>query len=395
MNNFDIRKSLLIMFTFSVLFLCSQIARAEETLVKTISSEVNFAFIEPRIEHEKIETVLANGILNAKVVADFGDTTFVSAVLEYKLDSGEVQYSTKTSVRNKKEFYLGTNKGEITESNNVVDYRIKVTFESPNEQFVLYAPEPVASSETFSQATVVSKIEKVVNGNGGSIEVFCGDQSKGDEKGTVKVIVPENAYSGEHNVVVEFLGDTDSGGSSSSQVRESVVANASVTVDGVSEINNPIQIVNLPLQEETQAGRFYMQYENGSSWEKSSGANLSVDKMYQVYSFNAEQLGNYRVVESVSLNDSSYRPDNRIVVKGKVGNSYPGFEFKYLQEGDSITIYNLKGRKIRKITASGSDVTVWDGKKDNGDWAESGTYIYQIKLKDKSDKVSGTIAFVW
>ena len=88
MNNFDIKKSLLIMFTFSVLFLCSQIARAEETLVKTISSEVDFSFIEPRIEHEKIETVLANGILNAKVVADFGDTTFVSAVLEYKLDSG-------------------------------------------------------------------------------------------------------------------------------------------------------------------------------------------------------------------------------------------------------------------------------------------------------------------
>lgn len=394
MDNFDLRKSLLIMFTFSVLFLCSQICRAEETVAKTITSEIDFSFIEPRIEHEPIETVLANGILNAKIVADFGDATSAVAVLEYKIDSGEVIEVTKENVINKRAFYLGTEKGDITDANNVVDYRVKVTFESSEGQFVLYSPVN-ASSETFSQATVIKRIEGNIDGStGGAIEVFCGDQSK-EEKGTVKVVVPEGAYSGTHQVVVEFLGDNDSSGTVSSQTKEKVISTPSVSVDGVSEINSAIQIENLPLQTETQAGRFYIQYENGSDWEKVSGANLSVDKMYQVYSFDAEQLGNYRIVESISLTDSSYRPDNRIVVKAKVGNSYPGFEFKYLQEGDSITIYNLKGRKVRKITASGSDVTVWDGRKDNGDWAESGTYIYQIKLKSKSDTVSGTIAFVW
>ncbi len=394
MDNFDLRKSLLIMFTFSVLFLCSQICRAEETLVKTISSEIDFSFIEPRIEHEQIKTVLANGILNAKVYVDFGDATSAIAVLEYKLDSGEVKYSTKTSIINKRDFYLGTEKGEITEDNSVVDYRIQVTFESSEGQYVLYTPVN-ASSETFSQATVVSKIEQVVDGGtGGVIEVFCGDQSK-DEKGTVKVVVPEGAYSGEHKVTVNFLGNEDSSSQGSGSTRENIISTASVEIDGVSEINSTVQISNLPLQTETNASKFIMQYENGSEWEKVSNANLSVDKMYQVYSFSAEQLGNYRVVESIDLSDSSYRPDNRIVVKGKVGNRYPGFEFKYLQEGDSITIYNLKGRKVRKITASGSDVTVWDGRKDNGDWAESGTYIYQIKIKGKSDAVSGTIAFVW
>ncbi len=66
-----------------------------------------------------------------------------------------------------------------------------------------------------------------------------------------------------------------------------------------------------------------------------------------------------------------------------------------MQEGDSVSIYNLKGKKIRKISASGSENDVWDGRKDNGDWAESGTYIYQIKLKDGGDVISGTIAFVW
>ena len=98
-------------------------------------------------------------------------------------------------------------------------------------------------------------------------------------------------------------------------------------------------------------------------------------------------------MESVTLTKSSYRPVNRIVVKGKIGERYPGFEFKYLKEGDSITIYNLKGKKIRKISASGTESDVWDGRKDNGDWAKSGIYIYQIKVDGKL--INGTIVFVY
>ena len=36
-----------------------------------------------------------------------------------------------------------------------------------------------------------------------------------------------------------------------------------------------------------------------------------------------------------------------------------------------------------------------EGTNNSGDWAKSGTYIYQIKLKEKSKVISGTIAFVW
>ena len=210
----------------------------------------------------------------------------------------------------------------------------------------------------------------------------------------VTVTVSPGAYDGEHHVVVDFLEEASSS-SGTGQVRENVISAASVDVEGVSEIDSPILIKNLPLQTETEASKFTMQYQNGTDWETATSANLSVDKTYQMYSFAAADIGLYRVIESISLSNSSYRPDNRIVVKGKVGSSYPGFEFKYLQQGDSITIYNLKGRKIRKISADGSDPTIWDGKKDNGDWAESGTYIYQIKLKSGGDAISGTIAFVW
>ncbi|MBQ4178666.1 MAG: hypothetical protein II598_02865, partial [Elusimicrobia bacterium] len=122
-----IKKSLLMMFAFSITVLFSGVCVAETVeTVKKISSEVEFSFIEPRVEHEKIETVLANGILNAKVYVDFGDTDSATAVLQYKLDSGEVVEVTKDNLINRRTFYIGTPEGEITKDNNVIDYRIKL-----------------------------------------------------------------------------------------------------------------------------------------------------------------------------------------------------------------------------------------------------------------------------
>lgn len=384
---------LIVMLALSVSCCFVNAYAASSETFKTITSVVDFSFIEPAIEHEKIDTVLANGILNAKVYANFGEATSGNAVLEYKLDSGEVVEITKTGITNRRDFYIGTPKGTITKDNSIIEYRIKCVFDVDGSEYVRYAPVE-ASSETFVTVQVINVIEGNIDGSaGGEISVFCGDQSKEDD-GYVIVSVPEGAYSGEHKVTVDFLEESSSS-SGSSQVRENVISTVSLDIEGVSELNSPILIKNLPLQNETQASKFSLQYQNGTEWESVTGASLSVDKKYQVYTFAASDLGSYRVIESIKLSDSSYRPKNRIVVKGKIGNSYPGFEFKYLQQDDSITIYDLKGKKIRKISADGSDPTVWDGRKDNGDWAESGTYIYQIKLKSGGDAISGTVAFVW
>lgn len=384
---------LIVMLALSVSCGFVNVYAASSETFKTITSVVDFSFIEPAIEHEKIDTVLTNGILNAKVYANFGEATSGNAVLEYKLDSGEVVEITKTGITNRRDFYIGTPKGTITKDNSIIEYRIKCVFDVDGSEYVRYAPVE-ASSETFVTVQVINVIEGNIDGSaGGEISVFCGDQSKEDD-GYVIVSVPEGAYSGEHKVTVDFLEESSSS-SGSSQVRENVISTVSLDIEGVSELNSPILIKNLPLQNETQASKFSLQYQNGTEWESVTGASLSVDKKYQVYTFAASDLGSYRVIESIKLSDSSYRPKNRIVVKGKIGNSYPGFEFKYLQQGDSITIYDLKGKKIRKISADGSDPTVWDGRKDNGDWAESGTYIYQIKLKSGGDAISGTVAFVW
>ena len=389
--------SILIAFALLVSLGLANVYAASTETVKTIRSEVDFTFIDPIVEHEKIDTVLAGGILNAKVYANFGEASAANAVLEYKLDSGEVVEVTKDAIPNRRNFYIGTEKGAITKDNQIIEYRIKVTFATDDGDYIVYAPVE-ASSETFVTANVVSVIEETIDGSaGGQKKVFCGDQSKEGDNGYVTVTVPAGAYSGEHKVTVNFLDDTDSSsqGSGSGSTRENIISTASVEVEGLSEIDSPIQIKNLPLQADTNANKFTIQYENGMDWETATGANLSVDKTNQIYSFVAAKLGAYRVIESINLSNSSYRPKNRIVVKGKIGSTYPGFEFKYLQQGDSITIYNLKGRKVRKISADGSDPVIWDGRKDNGDWAESGTYIYQIKLKSGGDAISGTLAFVW
>jgi hypothetical protein len=398
MKNIYIKKSLLIAVTFFVITLFVGICNASTTTVKTIKSIANFTSIDPKIEHDKIESVLANGILNAKVYTFYGDADYSSGTLflEYKLPSGTEEVIELKNVMDRKNSYLGTPKGVITKEDAYIDYRIKGVFKVDGNDFIVYAPTDASATE-FSRATIVSKIDKDVDGSAGdTISVFCGDQSK-EENGFVIVTVPPEAYSGTHKVIVDFLDESSiDQGTASSKVRENVISNVAVDVEGVSEISSPIQIQNLPLQQETKANKFFMQYQVGTEWDKISNANLSVNKKDQLYSFSAANLGHYRVLESITLSNSSYRPDNRIVVKAKIGNAYPGFEFKYLNEGDTVTIYNLKGRKIRKISADGSsDTTVWDGTRDNGDWAESGTYIYQIKLKDGGKVISGTIAFVW
>ena len=399
MGNVYIKKSLLIVFTFFVSALFASVCNAETiTPEKQITSVANFTSIDPIVKHSTITTVLAKGILNAQVSTLFGDAIAADLVLEYKIDSGEVVEVKKENIANKRDYFIGTPEGAITKDNDFVDYRIKgiFTIDGAVEPYIVYVPAQLdASSTTFARAQVISIIEQSINGDtGGKIEVFCGDQSKGD-KGTVIVTVPEGTYSGDHNVIVDFFAESDSSSDASSRGRQNILSTVSVDVDGVSEINNPIQIKNLPLQTKAQGSKFFMQYQDGTEWKNYTTSKLSVDKSYQLYSFSATDLCFYRVIESLVLSNNNYRPKNRIVVKAKVGSSYPGFEFKYLQEGDSVSIYNLKGKKIRKISANGSGNDVWDGRKDNGDWAESGTYIYQIKLKDGGDIISGTIAFVW
>ncbi len=64
------------------------------------------------------------------------------------------------------------------------------------------------------------------------------------------------------------------------------------------------------------------------------------------------------------------------------------FHLRNLDATFRIKIFTVRGRLIRTI----SDVPEWDGRKENGDWAEGGLYLYQIEAEGKH--VSGTVVLI-
>jgi hypothetical protein len=122
---------------------------------------------------------------------------------------------------------------------------------------------------------------------------------------------------------------------------------------------------------------------NGTRWET---VNFTNDPNMCTVTVNLaltnSKFGYYAVFDKVPLSDNDYRPVYRVFSPGSK------LQFRNLQSGDSITIFDINGRQIKRITSSPFD---WDGRKDGGSYAESGSYIYQIKVNGKI--ISGSIVF--
>lgn len=92
-----------------------------------------------------------------------------------------------------------------------------------------------------------------------------------------------------------------------------------------------------------------------------------------------------------------YRPAKRVRIKSRIS-TYGGFKFNALKEGDVVKIYTVNGKKVAELNAGTEEGFEWlgrEGTNNSGDWAKSGIYIYQIKLKEENKIISGTISFVW
>ncbi|GAB1402769.1 hypothetical protein MASR1M68_16800 [Elusimicrobiota bacterium] len=115
-----------------------------------------------------------------------------------------------------------------------------------------------------------------------------------------------------------------------------------------------------------------------------------VNSSSRTVSVEITELGRYATFAGAgSLPDSAYRPKKKVVVFGRAE-----IEFNNLMAGDVVKIFNINGKKIREITSGDTSGFKWDGKKDDGNYAESGAYIYQIKLSESGKLISGTVAFV-
>jgi hypothetical protein len=120
--------------------------------------------------------------------------------------------------------------------------------------------------------------------------------------------------------------------------------------------------------------------------------NVVIDASLKTISGRISQLGYYAVSTQGSMPDTDYRPARRVVIMGR-----DTFKFANMTNGDKLKIFNINGRKVREITTIDSDYSdgfEWDGTKDDGSWAESGTYIYQLNIQGKDKLINGTIAFV-
>ena len=123
---------------------------------------------------------------------------------------------------------------------------------------------------------------------------------------------------------------------------------------------------------------------NGTVWEN---VNFTNDTGMRTVTVNLPltntKLGYYAIFDKLPLGDSDYRPSHRVLRFGE------SLKFRNLEKGDIVTILDISGRSIRKLTKAPFE---WDGRKDNGSYAESGSYIYQIKAKGKI--ISGSTVFV-
>lgn len=119
--------------------------------------------------------------------------------------------------------------------------------------------------------------------------------------------------------------------------------------------------------------------------------NVVIDATMKTISARIGRLGYYAISTQGSMPDTDYRPVKRVVIM-----SQSTFKFENMNDGDKLKIFNINGKKVREITTRGTYPSgfEWDGRKDDGGWAESGTYIYQLNIQGKDKLISGTIAFV-
>ena len=354
-------------------------------------------FFEAKIMHTAVNSVSPiDAILNIKTQVNFGNYISATAQMLYYFDDDSSSVSTvdKGSISHKADFYMATPK--IQSSYDKINYQIKITLKKKDDTADYYSYWPstgtyyqaqVVSSTTTHPATITnSTTSHITASSGGMLEYESGNQ----EFENSKLTIPAGALSGDTDITI-----TQAQPETSADGQEMVsLYNVEAGTAG-TEINSGYSLAaNFYYGIETEATKFELMYRETptSAWEKVTISET--DNVNKIIKANITKFGEYAVFVSRNLSDGDYRPAKRVRVKTRIANgTYEGFRFKYLKEGDTVKIYNVNGKKIREITAGDANGFVWDGRKDNGDWAESGTYIYQIKVDGKL--VSGTIAFVW
>jgi len=240
------------------------------------------------------------------------------------------------------------------------------------------------STETATNYAVISSsVSSNVGASGGTVALESGNQLYGN----TKIVIPSGALASATDIVITEVDPAVTADLSISKAasQETMLTCFDITPDIAL---NSSAVLTLYYGSRTTSQNIKIKRFSGSQWIDVSTATVNFSS--RTASVSVAQLGRYAAFAgSGLLPDNEYRPKKRVVVIGR-----SVFEFNNLMSGDVVKIYNINGKKIKEITSGDAGGFEWDGKKDDGTWAESGAYIYQIKIEGKSKLISGTIAFV-
>lgn len=342
--------------------------------------------VVPTITHTAIDAVSSiDKILNAKISVDFGSYTSATATarIKYSVDGGDVQQEPQgegISVRNNEEFFIQL--PEFLQSATNTDYQIVVDFR--DDQGTIIETVVFPSSTTYQHVELTDTVTKdIVASTGGTVEFNSGNQ----KYLSTKLEIAPNALSTDAQIIIQQLPVENVDSASSAEQIAALYKVYSVPEN--IEILSPVKATFYYGLTPTST-KFVLKYKKEETDKWKSVPITKTDLQNKIVISNINSFGYYGIFEKVKEEDKSYRPKKRAVVKGR-----DVFKFNGLQTGDSVKIYTVNGKKIAEITSGDSDGFVWKGRtgtNDSGDWAKSGIYVYQIKVKGKL--ISGTIVFV-
>lgn len=220
-------------------------------------------------------------------------------------------------------------------------------------------------------------------------------ESGNQTAGNTSIVFANGSFTGLQNITITQLdhlnppvfAGTDFGVNRASET-DYFVALYLIEPEGL--IVNPKATLTLYFGDANPSKLFMKFRESNGQWVTITD-NVVIDATMKTISARIGKLGYYAVSTQGTMPDTDYRPVKRVVVMNQ-----GTFKFENMNNGDKLKIFNINGKKVREITSRGTYPTgfEWDGRKDDGGWAESGTYIYQLNIQGKDKLISGTIAFV-
>jgi len=376
---------------FILMFIIITVCPTRLLYSRYIDGKVNieaYAFVGPKINvinHIPYEKIC---ILGDKLIIQ-GDVTGAKELYLYYKKRNVTNYNKLIKIfpsENKAEFAFEISPNEVTL--NGIDYYLKATNITYNYCFYKYSKDSPYNLEVCQQNS------KVIGVSGGKLELIDGNPYDGE----TCIDIPEDALKKNTDILIQQidinsvpegkgLAQRDKPLAAFNFAPDKTVFNKPATIsllyfdlnnDGIVELMDGSKTE----VEESRLGIFWW---DGYEWRYIGG---SVDKKLNTVRAKITHFSLYALFPVGKITPEALRPRERIITPNGDGiNDYAHFGGT---PGDyTIKILDIAGREIKTI----KDILVWDGKDNNGNYVESGAYIYQFKvILDEVPKIiSGVI----